>query len=213
MPPVDRLSGARAFTLVELIVVVAILILLAGLGSGNYMDALARARTARVKSEFRTLAGAIEAYTVDHNRPPRMAHWRFYRDEAFDRYGDVPVNGVSSKCLTTPVAYIGRSPMPDPFMLAVSAAPMDERFYTYHDMTEYVLRVPESSFWPRAREFYGEWRLMSVGPDLRFDHLFANSAQLPYDPTNGLFSAGNIIRGAIYDGTTCPPVPELLGSH
>jgi hypothetical protein len=61
---------------------------------------------------------------------------------------------------------------------------------------------------------HGDWRLAGVEPDQVFDHKFANSAQLPYDPTNGLISLGNIWtsqRGK--DSITMPPVREMLAVH
>jgi hypothetical protein len=125
----------------------------------------------------------------------------------------MPVHGILSRVLTTPVAYLSSINRADPFMASILTAPLDERFYTYQVHSEYVKRLPASSFWPRAEAYYGPWRLVSVGPDLAFDHRFSNSAQLPYDPTNGLFSLGNIIRSPRYAGGECPPVPELLGPH
>lgn len=55
---------SRSFTLVELLVVVAILVILSALGAGTYQESLVRAKTSRVIAEFRTYASAIEAYHV-----------------------------------------------------------------------------------------------------------------------------------------------------
>jgi len=202
----------RCFTLIELLVVVSVIALLAVIALDNFLAAQIRAKTARIHSDFRTMATAIEAYRVDWNRPPRMAHFPIYQDPAFDIIEGIPVSGVLSRSLSTPVAYLVSSVLFDPFLYGNPALPMDERLYTYQHIPTYIDRNPESTFWPAALEFYGDWRLASAGPDLTFDHGFANSAQLPYDPTNGIVSLGNIWYGQRGD-PPMPHVPSLLGVH
>jgi prepilin-type N-terminal cleavage/methylation domain-containing protein len=207
--PVTR----RGFTLIELMIVTGIILILAGIATENYLAASIRARVARVKSDHRTLMLGIESYRVDHNRTPRMAHQR-YNDPALDIINGVTVSGVMSSVLSTPVAYVTSAHLLDPFMAKQEGAPLDERLYTYQVIPQYVTWNPESTFWPAAANFYGDWRLGGVGPDQVFDHKFANSAQLPYDPTNGIISLGNIWtsqRGG--DSNAMPPVPQLLGVH
>lgn len=201
----------QGLTLIELLIVVGIVLILAGIAAENYMAASIRAKVARVHSEHRTLMTAIEAYRADHNQPPRMAH-RTYQDPAFDIIQGMPVAGVMSRALSTPVAYVTRAHLIDPFMEANLAAPLDERLYTYQVIPQYIEWNPDSTFWPMALEFYGDWRLGSVGPDRTFGYGFANSAQLPYDPTNGIVSLGNIWRGQ-RGLTGIPPVPDMLGEH
>ena len=99
-----------------------------------------------------------------------------------------------------------------PFLFGNPALPLDERLYTYQHIPVYMDKNPESTFWPAALDFYGDWRLASAGPDLTFDHGFANSAQLPYDPTNGIVSLGNIWSGQRGE-IPMPPIPLLLGIH
>jgi len=201
------------FTIIELLIVVGIILILAGIAVENYLAASIRAKVSRVKSDHRTLMTGIEAYSVDHNRPPRMAHPR-YGDPQFDEIDGVPVAGVMSIALSTPVAYVTSAHLLDPFMLKKTGAPLDERLYTYQVIGQYAEWNPDSDFWPRAEEFYGDWRLGGVGPDQVFDHQFANSAQLPYDPTNGLISLGNIWTSKVgNDENRMPPVPELVGEH
>jgi prepilin-type N-terminal cleavage/methylation domain-containing protein len=201
------------FTLLELMVVVAVVAILAGIAMQNYGLAQIRAKVARTKADMNTLATAIEAYAVDHNAYPRMAHWKFYSDPAYDIVKESRVQGILSRVLSTPVAYVPVAPVPDPFMAHASMAPVDEQQMTYQVIPEYVRNNPRSQFWPAAEAYYGRWRLGSVGPDLRFDHAFANSAQLDYDPTNGSISPGNIWRGERGVAEQCPPVPALLGEH
>lgn len=212
--PRFQTAPSAAFTLIELLVVVGILGILAVLSASNYSAAVIRAKHTRVKSDLRVLAGAIEAYHADQNRVPRMAHARFYNDAEFDYFFCIPVNGVISRSLTTPVSYLTTHLLGDPFMKGDARAPLDEVFYTYHDMGYYVRRYPKSKFWMPAFSYYGAWRVGSVGPDKTFDHGFKNSAQLPYDPTNGAFSLGNIWRSAHRaDETSLPPIPTLLDPH
>lgn len=204
----------RGFTLIELLIVIGIVLILAGIAVENYLAASIRASVARVKSDHRTLITGIEAYYVDHGRPPRMAHER-YGDPAFDMIEGRMVRAVMSKSLSTPIAYLSNAHLIDPFMVRQEDAPLDERLYTYQVHPQYIQWFEQSEFWPRALAFYGEWRIGSVGPDQVFDHKFANSAQLPYDPTNGLISLGNIWsshRGGVGD-ERMPPVPEMLGEH
>ncbi|MBN1475138.1 prepilin-type N-terminal cleavage/methylation domain-containing protein [Candidatus Sumerlaeota bacterium] len=209
-----RGSGRAGFTLIELMVVVGILLVVSGMAVSNIQVAQTRARVSRVMVDLRTIAGAIEQYRVDLNQVPRMAHYRFYEDPEIDVVLGESVNGILSRVLSTPVGYINNTLILDPFMATMNGARVDERLYTYQDLSTYSRRNPESSFWPRAKIELGSWRLGSVGPDRTFDHGFRNSAQLPYDPTNGTISLGNIWcteRGGFDTGFLMQS--DLLGPH
>ncbi|HPT15819.1 MAG TPA: prepilin-type N-terminal cleavage/methylation domain-containing protein [Kiritimatiellia bacterium] len=60
----------RGFSLIELLVALAVLLLLAALGVPPVLTALERARVARVVSDLRTAEVALEAYRTDHGGYP-----------------------------------------------------------------------------------------------------------------------------------------------
>jgi type II secretion system protein G len=66
----------RGFTLVELLVVVVILGLLAGMAVYNLADAVDRGRQKRTVADLRALSTAVEAYSVDFQSYPRGADGR-----------------------------------------------------------------------------------------------------------------------------------------
>ncbi len=61
----------KAFTLIELLIVVAIIAILAAIAVPNFLEAQVRSKIARVKSDHRTLVTAIESYRVDNPAYPR----------------------------------------------------------------------------------------------------------------------------------------------
>lgn len=63
----------RGFTLVELLVVVAILGLLVGIVVYSLADAVDRSRQKRTVADLRALATAVEAYSIDFQCYPRGA--------------------------------------------------------------------------------------------------------------------------------------------
>lgn len=202
----------KGFTLVELMIVSGIILVVASIAVANYQDASVRAKYARVVSDLRAFSAAIDSYSVDHNTIPRMASYDIYHDLALDTVAGASVNGVFSKCISTPVAYLPTSLYLDVYMLGNTSAAIDERMFTYQDLSAYCHFYSNSNFWPKAKEYYGDWRMCSVGPDRKFNHDFKNSAQLPYDATNGTSSLGNIWRSQ-RQPETLPPIPDLLGSH
>ena len=66
------ISRARrgAFTLIELLIVVAIIAILALIAVPNFLEAQTRAKVARAKNDLRTIDVALTAYHVDHNTYP-----------------------------------------------------------------------------------------------------------------------------------------------
>ena len=60
----------RGFTLIELMVVIAIIIILAAIAIPNYLSMTARAKRSRVASDFAALATAFETYRTDWNTYP-----------------------------------------------------------------------------------------------------------------------------------------------
>lgn len=57
----------KAFTLIELLIVVAIIAILAAIAVPNFLEAQTRAKVARVLSDQRTYATALETYMIDHS--------------------------------------------------------------------------------------------------------------------------------------------------
>ena len=108
-----------AFTLIELLIVVAIIAILAAIAVPNFIEAQTRSKVARVKADQRSLATAIESYTVDYNCPPLSYRWEISSTEYKDRFGANTTNYTAAhertrSSITTPVAYISEWPI-DPF--------------------------------------------------------------------------------------------------
>ncbi|MGH9718231.1 MAG: type II secretion system protein [Candidatus Acidiferrales bacterium] len=67
---VSREIASRGFTLLELMIVIAIIIILATLGAGRYEQSLKRARVAAQQQDISVLRHAIQQYTEDKGVPP-----------------------------------------------------------------------------------------------------------------------------------------------
>jgi prepilin-type N-terminal cleavage/methylation domain-containing protein len=60
----------KGFTLIELMVVIAIIIILAAIAIPNYLNMTARAKKSRVQSDMATIATALETYKTDWGQYP-----------------------------------------------------------------------------------------------------------------------------------------------
>ncbi len=184
---------ARAFTLIELVMVVAIIALLAAMALPNFLEAQTRAKIARVKNDMRKIALAWEAYRVDWNCYPRDAD----NDPTQNRWWQ---NGLSQ--VTTPVAYISSLPI-DPFFAKVVTGSNDNWVSPFYEVASAVATMPPNAPdpWGAPDNGYDCYCVFSVGPDLR-EH-FTNNDEwparsncnfIPYDPTNGTVSLGDLTR-------------------
>jgi type II secretion system protein G len=112
MSEVSFARGSKAFTLIELLIVVAIIAILAAIAVPNFLEAQTRAKVSRAKADLRTLATAMESYRIDNNAYPKGNQnnviTRLVTDPATDQY-------LVGERLTTPISYITSVTFPDPF--------------------------------------------------------------------------------------------------
>ena len=179
----------KAFTLIELLIVVAIIAILAAIAVPNFLEAQTRAKVSRTYADMRTVAYAIRAYEVDNNVYPHydlknytMFGWFLKTDQPLYNY---PTMG---RLLTSPIAYITDIPW-DPFNSKVAerqGSGMRQVSIMFH-----CVKRDRTGGWGIV-PYVGQpfhWILESWGPDiLRWDGAHYNA----YDPTNGTISYGDI---------------------
>jgi general secretion pathway protein G len=66
-----RGGNAPGFTLIELMIVVAIILILIGIAAGMYQRSVVRAREAVLKSDLKVMRDAIDHYTLDKEAAPQ----------------------------------------------------------------------------------------------------------------------------------------------
>jgi prepilin-type N-terminal cleavage/methylation domain-containing protein len=193
---------AKAFTLIELLIVVAIIAILAAIAVPNFLEAQTRSKVSRARSDMRSLSTGVEAYHVDNNKYP------------YGSPGTIVVERWGLSLLSTPIAYVTNPLLRDPF-IAPSATVIrtgsgGSFVATPNDLgIKYSLRGTNASgavdvgISGLVSGQQGRWYILqSYGPDADADGFSTQIANndviavcnILYDATNGTISNGEIFR-------------------
>jgi prepilin-type N-terminal cleavage/methylation domain-containing protein len=180
-----------AFTLIELLIVIAIIGILAAIAVSSFMNARTRASIARVQADMKTTENALGFFMADQS----------IRKPAYD-YVNTHKYPYEFLELTTPIPYMDQLPadvfkpttaeeewmLPnDPYIFYISDTPHN------HEI--------EQEFMEEGYVIYGVYFLASYGPNRAMEYLlgsrsrpFVRCTLWDYDPSNGLLSSGDIIK-------------------
>jgi type II secretion system protein G len=199
-------KASGAFTLIELLIVVAIIAILAAIAVPNFLEAQTRSKVSRALADMRSMRTALEAYRIDHTRYPETdlgvgAEGLLHSGP---RLGPIR--------LTTPVSFMTSLPQ-SPFKEQFGESAGNEKIATSMKSYLYVRKanytnpddndvnyendrdayingtkyedatpvVPVSPAVRAANKVQGEWMIKSVGPDT-LDDRHSNSAPIVGQP-------------------------------
>lgn len=216
-----------AFTMLELLIVVMIIAVLAGISVPNFLEAQVRAKVARARSDLAAIVAAAEHYRLDNHEYPPNPAWvdkmlnsaifpgvedfgtvdelNAWTESArlsvpsamysitgggYGYYGSNPaeqspfiIDGTQS-ALTTPIQYLGTA-FDDPF----GSWRNDQYFCVNWDSV-----VPGGLQVPPYHRNPIPYAVLSYGPNAGLEMLLpTNIGYIPYDPTNGTTSNGDIL--------------------
>jgi len=181
----NECKSSKAFTLIELLIVVAIIGILAAIAVPNFLNAQLKAKIAATMGNMKAIGSAIEMYALDNNGYPNTYHpntYTFINPRIF-RF----------KRLTTPVAYMTAS------VRDVFNTTDEEPNAVYPFWGPDTMNHRRYGTWfdhpalAQVKSQRGGWAIMSFGPDQDFE-----STQKQYlvwfDTSNGLVSDGDVYR-------------------
>jgi general secretion pathway protein G len=216
-------KSLKAFTLIELLIVVAIIAILAAIAVPNFLEAQTRSKVSRAKADMRTYATGLESYYIDNNSYPK-GNWFGYSVYFADASGGVSQeDGLILERLSTPIAYLTTGLFLDPFTSkqrtgtinpsdgSISGpSPQDQaskefvKYYKYYAGDPTVGQYGSLATWDRPDTKANHWWVVnSSGPDLIYPNmsgLFRSDttniaiAAHVYDATNGTISFGSLYR-------------------
>ncbi len=191
----------KAFTLIELLIVVAIIAILAAIAVPNFLEAQTRAKVTRTEADMRSVAVALEAYAVDHNV---YVLDKLERQAAGATAFEVGTLEILQP-LTTPIAYLSSLTATadifrrqEPFN---SLLPGSLGYFIYRNRwLPGDGAVSSDGNYISVEGTLMNWILISFGPDKESSAInmglpmdfFPISAR--YDPTNGTISTGDVGR-------------------
>ena len=206
----------RAFTLIELLIVIAIILILIAIALPNFLEAQIRARITSSQGQMRGIGQALEAYQSDFKKYPPVS---FYEQTQFHPGVRSPgINCYSLMQLTTPIPYLERVPLDiffrqgETFIFNDSnnsrtpVHPTDQAHgVTYLYWSQDSLRVDGQVATADAMKRNGiNWSLVSLAPDQDLDTINLNPAMMGalrigatpwnYSPTNGTKASGDLTR-------------------
>lgn len=192
----------RAFTLIELLIVVAIIAILSAIAVPNFLEAQTRAKASKGMADMRTFSTAINMYAIDWSTYPLDGAVLTNHSSIFPTRHPSDAHNLTKyagPAITTPVAYLTAQPL-DPF--EPENAPQEFKWYFYSNF-------PQAAKWLTANtgtvppmissriNLFGDWLLVSSGPDRDRRDIGASSGSDVcngfYDATNGTVSNGDII--------------------
>ncbi len=207
--------STAAFTLIELLIVIAIILILIAIALPNFIEAQNRARVTTAKANQRGMQTALESYHTDYRQYP--VGWHLMSVQTPPMPQNFPEDLFSKfrfKILTTPIAYLTQLPespfLPDCYKHSGGCSPFVlDNGDPYNPGTEYD---QDGGFYdhPNARSAGATGRhpshnqistwsgthyhLRDAGPDgiISNSDTFGVSVLAAYNPTNGTKSLGDI---------------------
>ncbi len=165
------MEKTKAFTLIELLIVVAIIGILAAIAIPNFLNARIRAKVSHSLSEQRTYKHVQQTYMMDVGNIP--GHY----------------DGKEEHCPYINLEYIN-GPLTDPFMIDQK---INQEYFHWHEGMYHSTGVGSNDLLVANPQIWDQWQRAGAGNVIFGEGPVCCGKWASYNGSNGLISAGRIV--------------------